>query len=188
MILACLAIGIATGIVLVTQKSASHVNNQNTSVTVTVRPPCTAVSWGWRGWRDNPYYYVDANPWIVPNVTAIASGTYHDVAITEDGSVVGWGVYRQPGSQNLTNVIAVAGGAMHSLALKDDGTVVAWGENKFDQCNVPEGLTNVTAISAGEDHSLALKQDGTVVAWGTNHDGQCNIPKWLTNVVAIFRC
>jgi hypothetical protein len=156
LILACLGIGLAAGIVLVTQKSVFHTDVPDTSVTVAVRPPCTAVSWGWEGGKYNKFQYVDSTPWIVPNVTTIASGAYHDIALKEDGSVVGWGDYNSLGTQNLSHVIAIAAGAGHNLALKDDGTVVAWGTNFAGQCDIPKGLTNVVAISAGQLQSTVL--------------------------------
>src|SRR5437773_619733 len=58
-------------------------------------------------------------PANVTNVTAIAAGPYHTLAINEDGTVSGWGddtfgKATSPGG--LVNVVAVAAGANHSLA------------------------------------------------------------------------
>ncbi len=93
------------------------------------------------------------------NVTAIAGGGDHSLALQSDGTVVAWG-YNAFGQTNvpsgMTNVTAIAGGGSHSLALQSDGTVVAWGYNAFGQANVPSGMTNVTAIAGGGVHSLAL--------------------------------
>jgi len=130
------------------------------------------------------------------NVTAIAAGMGHSLALRSDGQVVVWGQtnYGQTDlPAGLTNVIAIAAGDVHSLVLKGDGTVVAWGAGttnsgtwpNYGQSLVPSGLTNVVAISGGAVHSLALKSDGTVVAWGDNYYGQSNVPAGLTNVVAI---
>ena len=121
-------------------------------------------------------------------VTAIACGENHTVALRNDGTVVAWG-YNQfgqtdvPGS--LNGVTAIAGGGLHTVALKSDGTVVAWGRNLEGQTNVPAGLTGVIAIAAGTMHTVVLKGDGTVVVWGQNTYGQSNVPAGLTGVVAI---
>jgi len=122
------------------------------------------------------------------NPAAIAAGSYHTLALLQDGTVAAWGEDDDgqcdppPG---LTNVVQVAGGGYHSLALSADGSVTAWGGNEDQQCNVPAGLTNVLAVAAGFWHSLALRADGTVVAWGDNSYGQTSIPAGLNNVVAI---
>ena len=123
------------------------------------------------------------------DVTAIAGGGYHNLALKSDGTVVAWGSNTSaqldipPG---LTGVVAISAGSDHSLALKDDGSVVAWGLNYYGQANVPPDLTDVAAIAAGGYHNLALKTDGTVVAWGGDSlNGQTNVPPGLNNVVSI---
>ena len=88
-------------------------------------------------------------------------------------------------ASTTTKYIAISGGSSHTVALKEDGSVIAWGNNKYGQCNVPEGLTNVKAITAGNDFTVALKNDGSVIAWGNNNMGQCNVPSGLMNVKAI---
>jgi hypothetical protein len=122
------------------------------------------------------------------NAVAIAGGSYHNLAVKNDGTVVAWGD-NSAGQTNvpagLTNVVAIAGGSYHSLALRYDGTVVAWGDNSAGQTSVPAGLSHVVAVAAGGFHSLALKNDGTVVAWGDNTAGQTSVPVGLSNVVAI---
>jgi alpha-tubulin suppressor-like RCC1 family protein len=110
---------------------------------------------------------------------AIAAGGWHSLAVTLDGTVVGWGdgSHRQLDKPaDLNHVTSVAAGHFHSLALKTDGTVVPWGDNDYGQSNVPYGLSNVKAIAAGRHHSLALTDKGTVVAWGYNHSGQIDVP------------
>ena len=122
------------------------------------------------------------------NVTAIAAGGSHSLALRGDGSVIAWGSNGSGQSSvpaGLRNVIAIAAGDLHSLALRADGRVVAWGYNEYGQVRVPKGLTNVVAIAAGGDHSLALRGDGTVVAWGSNGSGQASVPEGLTDVTAI---
>ena len=131
------------------------------------------------------------------NVTAIAEGMFHSLAVKSDGTVWTWGDgrYGQLGNgtninsnvpvqvSGLTDAIAVAGSNGSSIALKSDGTVWAWGSgylgvlgngNSIDS-NVPvqvSGLTGVTAIAGGLNQFIALKSDGTVWAWGYNNYGQ----------------
>lgn len=123
------------------------------------------------------------------NVTAVAAGYNHSVALKRDGTVVAWG-YNGSGQTSvpsgLAGVVAIAAGYDYTVALKRDGTVVAWGYNGSGQTSVPPGLAGVTAIAAGGAHAVALKQDGTVVAWGFNGVGQTNVPAGaLSDVKAI---
>jgi hypothetical protein len=122
------------------------------------------------------------------NITAIAAGRGHTVALRQDGTVTSWG-YANYGLTNvpagLSNVVAVAAGDYHTLALKSDGTLMAWGDDTYGQLLIPPGLSNVTAIAATANNSLALKNDGTVVGWGNNSSGQLNVPAGLSNVQAI---
>jgi hypothetical protein len=123
------------------------------------------------------------------DVTAVAAGAYHSVALRADGTVVTWGLGTGSGvlavPTDLTDVVAIAAGVWHDLALRRDGTVVGWGEDDYGKATPPPGLTEVAAIAAGEHHSLALKRDGTVVTWGSNAFGQQNVPPGLSDVVAI---
>jgi len=132
------------------------------------------------------------------NISAIASGNYHSIALANDGTVWIWGnnAYGQLGNNSrndswlptrpegtLTNVIAVAGGQFHSIVLKNDGTVWAWGSNANGQLGngtsvdslIPvkvSNLTGIKAIASGDSHNLALASNGTVWAWGYNGSGQ----------------
>ncbi len=122
------------------------------------------------------------------NAITVAAGDRHSIALTSDGTIVGWG-YNGHGQitppAGLTDVVAIDACGNYNLALNSDGTVVAWGSNTTGQTDVPVGLTNVVAIAAGRFHALALKSDGTVVGWGLNANGQATAPAGLTNVIAI---
>jgi hypothetical protein len=139
-------------------------------------------------WGDDYYSQLDS-PGIT-NAVAVAGGTYHSLALRNDGTVAAWGDNAQatcsgqatvPGG--LNNVEAVAAGSCYSLALRSDGSVLAWGGG--NAINVPPGLTGLIAIAGGGDHCLALRPDGTVLAWGDNTFGQTNVPPGLSNAVAI---
>jgi alpha-tubulin suppressor-like RCC1 family protein len=141
----------------------------------------SVTSWGLTNDIAN---WVPAN---LSNVTAIAAGWYHNVALS-NGIVIAWGdnTYGQTNvPSDLTNAIAIATGELFSIALRSNGTVEAWGDNTYYQTNVPSGLLNVVAIAAGAAHNLALKADGTVVAWGNNDYNQTNVPMNLSNVMAV---
>jgi alpha-tubulin suppressor-like RCC1 family protein len=135
------------------------------------------------------------------NVTQVAAGWEHALALTSDGTVWAWGAntYGQLGNGSatgnnaatpvpeqvpgLTGVTQIAAGEAFSLALTSDGSVWAWGSNDQGQLGdntttnsdapVPvAGLTGVTQIAAGSTFGLALRSDGTVWAWGLNGQGE----------------
>jgi alpha-tubulin suppressor-like RCC1 family protein len=99
------------------------------------------------------------------NVSHVAAGFDHSLALRTDGTVRAWG-YNGDGelgdgttinrstpvtvsalnpkvSKGLSGVIQLSGGAYHSLAVRTDGSVVAWGGNYYGE--VGDGtLTNRT--------------------------------------------
>jgi alpha-tubulin suppressor-like RCC1 family protein len=153
-------------------------------------------------WGDNEYgnlgdgTYVQrlAAVGVGSNVSQVAAGYDHSLAVISDGSVWSWGsnTFGQLGTGSAQSaaspqlvsgisgtITQVAAGWSHSLALGSDGTVWAWGDNQYGelgdgnliQSDTPVklvGLSNVTQIAAGDDWSLALRSDGTVWAWGNN--------------------
>jgi len=134
-------------------------------------------------------YATLVQPTNIGNVTAIAAGASHTLALRKDGTVIAWGnnLYGQTNiPAGLTNIIAIAAGNNHCLALKSDGTAVAWGDYGYGQGGVPAGLSNVVAIASGPTYNLALNSDGTVTGWGSDIYGQTDIPDGLTNVQSIF--
>jgi alpha-tubulin suppressor-like RCC1 family protein len=179
----------------------------------------TVWSWGWNGYGQlgvgtttGPATCVLSNAptpcSTVPvqvalsNITTVAAGDLHNLAISADGSVWVWGSnqYGQLGTGSITStgcdcidapvrsllpagILAVAGGGQHSLALVNDGTVMAFGHNQYGQLGdgsttirpspvTVSNVSGVTAVSAGFFHSLALGSNGKVYAWGRNQHGQ----------------
>jgi alpha-tubulin suppressor-like RCC1 family protein len=85
-------------------------------------------------------------------VTAVAVGIEHSLALLKNGTVVSWG--------------------RNELGQLGNGTTT--------DSDVPvpvAGLGEVTAIAADEDNSLALLKDGTVMAWGPRHEGSGPAPE-----------
>ena len=145
-------------------------------------------------------YSVEGTSLVPISENKLASGTYHILALKDDGTVWAWGgnqygavgngntadrrtAYRIPG---LNDIVSISAGGYHSLALKSDGTVWAWGWNYHGQLGdgttvnrltpiqVP-GLTDVAAIAGGSHHTVVLKNDGTVWECGViDIDGTCS--------------
>lgn len=134
------------------------------------------------------------------NVTAIAVGLDHSLALRSDGTVWAWGendvcqlglndtnaravATQVPG---LANVTAIAAGGAHSFALRSDGAIFGWGFNANGQLGLgsvstavcqPARVTaldgrGVVELAGGGFHSLARTSLGAVLGWGSNSGGQ----------------
>ncbi len=91
------------------------------------------AAWGFNQWGQGRV------PVAPRDVTAIATGDAHSLALQRDGTVVGWG-YEHTGGQppdGLRDVVAIAANGWHSLALRKDGTVVFWGHNSWGSVTSP---------------------------------------------------
>ncbi|MEX1116912.1 MAG: tail fiber domain-containing protein, partial [Akkermansiaceae bacterium] len=147
---------------------------------ITAAPAKPVVAWG-----DN-----NSGQTTLPalaNVTAVAAGDAHSVALLADGTVVAWGLNnfgQSTVSAELAGVTQISAGANFNLVRKNDGTVAAWGANGYGQTALPSGITTATQVAAGEKHGLALLADGSVLAWGDDTFGQTTVPT-LANVTAI---
>jgi alpha-tubulin suppressor-like RCC1 family protein len=134
-------------------------------------------------------------------VTTFAYGSYHTLALTQNGELFAWGgnslgqlgdVLTTGSSKpkQITNIeskskiIDMACGMAHNLALTEDGEVFAWGCNDYGQVGSDsyKGLPikvdikdKVTAISCGFNHSMVLTKSGQVYSWGHNRFGQLGI-------------
>ncbi|HSP42691.1 MAG TPA: putative Ig domain-containing protein, partial [Luteolibacter sp.] len=127
-------------------------------------------------WGSNSNGQCNVPPDLGP-VIAVAAGSYHTLALKEDGTVTAWGMNSSGQCDvpiGLGGVIAIAAGYSHSVALKADGTVVAWGSSSY--ATPPAGLTDVIEISASAYLSAALRADGQVVVWGSNSYDTTTVP------------
>jgi len=160
-------------------------------------------------WGDNREGQIGQDPELVDqsptpaqvlgfiNITAIAGGEFHSLALKNDGTVWSWGsnVEGQLGDgtytsrhtpsviSGLSDIVAISCGCSHSMALDSEGNVWTWGRNVEGQLgngsntvsNVPVQASNISdiqSINAGAKHCLALQSNGTVWAWGWNSKGQ----------------
>ncbi len=100
---------------------------------------------------------------VLSDVSAIAAGGAHTLALKTDGTLWTFG-------QNFRGQLGL-------------GT-------SFATYNPTLALNDVDEIAAGSEHSLVLKADGTVLAFGNNSDGQLgtsiNSSSSLPNPVAII--
>jgi M6 family metalloprotease-like protein len=166
------------------------------AITMPAGPPYVVAGWGNEGkaFFDGgegfatpvPETYVPMN---LTNVTGVAAGDYHALALKTDGTVVSWGdtAYGQTTvPANLGAVTQIAATRNISGAVRSDGTVRVWGDSTSPIVTaLPVGLSGVRQLALGSTHALALKTDGTVVAWGENRDNQATVPVSLSGVVAV---
>ncbi|MEZ4673994.1 MAG: hypothetical protein R2932_07085 [Caldilineaceae bacterium] len=130
-------------------------------------------------------------------IPAIAVGTWHTCALTEERTVHCWGrngngqlgdgttiSHSQPltVSGSLTAVTTIAAGDLYSCAVTGDGGALCWGHNFYGQLGngtttdsstpvAVSGLqSGVTALAGGNYHTCAVANGG-VQCWGYNSFG-----------------
>jgi alpha-tubulin suppressor-like RCC1 family protein len=170
---------------------ATHDNH-----TLALRGDGTVWVWGDNGRGQLGYLRYGSSPSAqltpvlveIGNVTAIAAGWGHSLALRNDGTVWAWGCLRHgelpteqhtqscaiPQKIELDNVTAIAAGGINAAAVRSDGTVWTWQAADPVPAQV-QGLSGVKAIAMGVNHILALKNDGTLWAWGDNKFGQLGV-------------
>lgn len=87
--------------------------------------------------------------------TQLAAGDNSTFALTDDGHVYGWGIFRN-GKGNF---------GFHDVNGKTRG-------KKQEEPMLIPGLKDIVQISAGSNHVLALDKAGNVFAWGSSDQGQ----------------
>lgn len=136
----------------------------------------------------------------LPNVTAVAAGGYHSMALANYSSLYTWGrnsngqlgndslenasLPQSVDNPALKNVRRIAAGGLHSIALKTDGTVWTWGSNNYGQIgngNIEDQKVPVQVnlggklaklVAAGGAFSVAVTTDDKIYVWGYNGFGQ----------------
>lgn len=133
---------------------------------------------------------------ISGQIKAIVAGSYHALALGNDGTLWAWGrntsgpvgdgttvnrmiAVKVPG---MTGVARMAAGGFHSVASKADGSLWAWGRNHYGQLgdgtyvdrHSPVRLMPqmVRDVAAGCCHSMALSGSDGIHTWGNNTFGQ----------------
>ncbi|XP_023655081.1 RCC1 and BTB domain-containing protein 1 isoform X1 [Paramormyrops kingsleyae] len=135
-------------------------------------------------------------------VTEVACGSHHSMALTSDGEVFAWGYNNcgQVGSGSTANqptprrvssclqnrvATGISCGQTSSMAVLDNGEVYGWGYNGSGQLGLGNNGNQLTPcrlvglqglcvlqIACGYSHTLALTDQGCLYAWGANTYGQ----------------
>ncbi|NLH98444.1 MAG: cadherin-like domain-containing protein, partial [Chthonomonadales bacterium] len=165
-----------------------------------------ANAWGQLGLGDNADRSgpIEVAAFSGQTIRAIAAGSEHTLAATDDGTFWSWGRndIGQLGLGDTTArntpqavaalsgrvVIGVAAGWYHSLAITSGGELWACGYNDYGQlglgttsdCLSPARVTalaglRVTRVSAGYEHTLVMTSDRRLWACGRNSDGQLGL-------------
>lgn len=135
------------------------------------------------------------------SVKMVAAGAEHTAAVTEDGSLYGWGwgrygnlglgdrndrmVPERVSMVNSEKMVMVACGWRHTISVSSSGRLYTYGWSKYGQLGhgdfedhlVPhklEALSDkfICETSGGWRHTMALTSDGILYGWGWNKFGQ----------------
>jgi alpha-tubulin suppressor-like RCC1 family protein len=145
------------------------------------------------------------------DVTHIASGRDHMLALRADGTVVAWGLTQNGQVGNgmsgadatalaPTPVLGLMGAAgvmadgNYSFAIRKDGTAVGWGQNFNGQLGIasddtsdrnapdaPLALPGVADLDPGATHAVGLGSDGSLYTWGWSTNGSLGRADLLNN-------
>ncbi|MGE5703537.1 MAG: Ig-like domain-containing protein [Clostridia bacterium] len=184
-----------------------------TSFSVAVKPDGSVWTWGRNyegqlGDGTTTSSNVPTKLKDLSNVTDIAVGYAHVVALDEKQRVWAWGdnTSGQVGNGNTTkqlkptqikdHIVSVAAAQYHSAAIDDKGKLYTWGDNTYGQLGdgttgaktTPmkvSGLDDVIDVSTGYLHTSAVTKDGTVYSWGFNGEGNLGDGTWNNSKVPV---
>ncbi|HXI18423.1 MAG TPA: hypothetical protein VNM48_18830, partial [Chloroflexota bacterium] len=106
------------------------------------------------------------------NVTAIAAGGAHSLAVRDDGTVWAWGSNAE--GQLGAGVQAFFNGPILPIPVPVGGNT-----SREDRLN------GITAVAAGGAHSLALAADGSLYSWGANGSGQLGSAEGVSDGIRV---
>ena len=93
------------------------------------------------------------------NVTSIAGGTHHNIAITKDGQVLVWG--RCDGAQTGLPIATLEAEKDEEKVLRNNGK-----PKILIQPTPISTLKNVVTGACGPDHTIVVDQEGKAYSWG----------------------
>jgi len=102
------------------------------------------------------------------NVTSIAVGRAHCLALTIDGEVIAWGYDDLPPPQELPRIKQIAAAEQLSAALSTEGEIFVWGNTTLGNKIVFEKDINkdIVEIAAAPNAVFGLKENGEVILRG----------------------
>jgi len=137
--------------------------------------------------RSYPVQIKTSESTYLSNITAIAGGQNHTVALKSDGTVWSWGSnssgqlgdgtttnrsypvqIKTSESTYLSNIIAIGAGLVYTAVLKSDGTVWSWGLNSYGQLGDGTTTNRLYPVQAKTSESVYLTGI-TSIETGLNH-------------------
>ena len=140
-------------------------------------------------------------------ITAIAAGSFHSLALTDEGRVYSWG-YNLNGQlgdgtevsrsnpmpvEGLTGAVSIAGGDYFSLAIVESGRVYAWGNNDCGELGLGNTGDVLTPIFSKGSQLALSKQDysqedlnaavaSAIAKWDSNYNGVTDLMDVITGL------
>lgn len=115
---------------------------------------------------DNNAEGVQSIPSAAINITDIAAGDYHIIALNDTGQIYSWGANQHdvgqadvPYAATQGNVISISAGEQQSIVLLNTGDAVAWGDypnNTIDVLDTANQAHRISGIATGDRQIMLL--------------------------------